>query len=85
MLTYADLLYANHKEERLPIGTRVTIGGSKHKVDKMYRGMTGTVIEYGHPASIYDHLVQLDQLEGTRWFRPSEFAKTETPDVHSID
>lgn len=79
-LTYADLLKRGEKPPRVPIGARVTIGTTK---DKMYRGLTGTVVEYGHPASIYDHLVYIDEWEEKRWFRPSEFTSVEAPDVHS--
>lgn len=85
-MTYADLLYSSKAADkianRVPLGSRVTIGGSKQKVDKQYRGLTGTVVEYGHPASVYDHLVYIDEWEENRWFKPSEFLTVEEPDVH---
>lgn len=88
-LTYSDLLYSPAAAERIanrvPLGTRVRILGAKQKVDKMYRGMEGTIIEYGHPASIFDHLVFLPDLDQNRWFRPSEFEIMEdSTDVDSV-
>lgn len=70
---------------RVPLGTRVRIGGAKDKVDKLYRGLEGTIIEYGHPASVYDHLVSLPDLDQNRWFKPSEFEIMEdSADVNSV-
>lgn len=67
---------ANIREEivaaRLPIGTRVRVLGASDKVDKMYRGMTGTVIDYGIPVAKFDHLVHLDQMRESRWFSAHE-------------
>lgn len=81
---YADLLYAGGSQEpRIPLGARVVIGGAKHKVDKLYRGYHGTVVSYGHPASVYDHLVALDETGECRWFKPSEFASWEDPQTNA--
>lgn len=81
-MTYADLLKTKPNRPRVPLGSRVVIGGTAEKVDKLYRHLTGTVVAYGHPASVYDHLVQIDQWQETRWFKPSEFLSVEEPDVH---
>lgn len=83
-LTFADLLYSESAatKPKVPIGSKVTIGGTKEKVEKQYRGLTGTVVEYGHPASVYDHLVYVNEWGENRWFKPSEFSSVEEPDVH---
>lgn len=62
---------------RLPIGTRVRVLGAAEKVDKQYRGMTGTVIDYGLPVSRFDHLVHLDQTRESRWFAATEISSLE--------
>lgn len=89
-LTYAELLHtpavAARIANRVPLGTRVRILGAQAKVDKLYREMTGTIIAYGHPASVFDHLVALDELGENRWFKPSEFTLLEDPiHVDSVD
>lgn len=80
-LTFHDLLHTPAVQARLaarvPLGTRVRILGAKQHVDKLYRGMDGTIIAYGHPASVFDHLVFLPDLDQNRWFKPSEFAIVE--------
>lgn len=88
-LSFTDLLHGKREQKpKVPLGSKVVIGDTQHKVEKHYRGLTGTVVRYGHPASVYDHLVHIDQWDENRWFKTSEFASVEEqppeePDVHS--
>lgn len=55
------------ERDQWSVGTRVLVRTDR-KVDKKYRGLTGTVIDHGLPVSKFDHLVHLDQMRENRWF-----------------
>lgn len=58
--------------DRIPVGAKVRVLPGKMKIDKVYDGKTGTVTEYGHPNSKWDHLVWIEDIEQWRWFKASE-------------
>lgn len=66
-------------EARLPVGTRILVKKIKKsdKQDRKFHGMAGTVIDYGHSASKWDHLVQLDDWDMNRWFSIDELERKE--------